>query len=52
MTYLCYTRSGAAYAVSANYSHDAIAKVEAHSGSFVSCWFLGERIPKNAINLG
>ncbi len=49
--YLLYTRSGKAFVVSANYSHDAIAKVEAHARDRVSCWFLGERIPSNAIAL-
>lgn len=49
--YLLYTRSGKAYTVSAIYSHDAIAKVEAFSLDRVSCWFLGEKIPSNAITL-
>lgn len=49
--YLLFTRSGKAFAVSANYSHDAIAKVEAFASERVSCWFLGERIPASAISL-
>lgn len=49
--YLLFTRSGQAYAVSANYSHDAVAKVEAFSREFVSCWFLGEKMPRNVISL-
>ncbi len=42
--YLLFTRSGKAFAVSANYSHDAVAKVETFSREVVSCWFLGERM--------
>jgi hypothetical protein len=49
--YLLFTRSGQAYAVDANTSDAAIRKVEAHSRDFVSCWFLGEKIPRNAISL-
>jgi hypothetical protein len=49
--YLLFTRNGTAYAVSANYSHDAIAKVEGHANDPVSCWFLGEKIPPTAIRL-
>lgn len=49
--YLLYTRSGNAYSVLANYSHDAIAKVEAHSGDKVSCWFIGEKMPSNVITV-
>lgn len=46
--YLLITRSGVAYAVSANYSHDAIAKVEQFARERVSCWFIGEAMPRNA----
>ncbi len=49
--YLLFTRSGKAFAVSANYSHAAIAKVETFAREVVSCWFLGERIPANAVSL-
>jgi hypothetical protein len=49
--YLLFTRSGQAYAVSANFSHDAIAKVETHARERVSCWFIGEKIPSTAISL-
>ncbi len=49
--YLLYTRSGLAYAVSAHMAEDAIRKVEAHAHDRVSCWFLGQRIPANAIAL-
>jgi hypothetical protein len=49
--YLLFTRSGIAYAVSANCSDVAIRKVEEHSRDHVSCWFLGQRIPANAISL-
>lgn len=49
--YLLFTRSGLAYAVSALCSDAAIRKVETHSRDVVSCWFLGQRIPANAIAL-
>jgi hypothetical protein len=50
-SYLLFTRSGKAFSVAANYSHVAVAKVEAFSGEVVSCWFLGQRIPANATAL-
>lgn len=49
--YLLFTRSGAAYSVSANFVEDAIHRVETHSGDFVSCWFIGQKMPKNVIIL-
>lgn len=50
-SYLLFTRSGAAYSVSANFVEDAIHRVETHSGDFVSCWFIGQKMPKNVIVL-
>lgn len=50
-SYLLFTRSGAAYSVSANFVEDAIHRVETYSGDFVSCWFIGQKMPKNVIIL-
>lgn len=50
-SYLLYTRDGRAFVVAANFSHVAIAKVEAFARDRVSCWFMGEKVPANAITL-
>lgn len=49
--YLLFTRSGKAFSVAANLCEDAIRKVETFSGEFVSCWFIGHRMPANVISL-
>lgn len=50
-TYLLITRSGQPYVAVASYAHDAVALVEAYAKEMVSCWFIGERIPRNAIRV-
>jgi len=45
-SYLLYGRSGTAYLVKANYSHDAIAKAEKQTGDIISCWFIAGNLPK------
>jgi hypothetical protein len=47
--YLCYGRSGTAYLVKSSYSHLACAKIEKQFGDVVSCWFIGKKIPENAV---
>ena len=49
--YLLYTRSGKAFSVAATYGHVAVAKVEKFSGEFVSCWVIGEPMPRNVITV-
>lgn len=50
-SYLLYGRSGQVYVVSANYSHDAIAKTEKQTGDIISCWFMNSGQAKNAVTL-
>lgn len=49
--YRLFTRSGACYVVTAFDCSVAIAKAEKISGDFVCCWFMGGKIPANAIRL-
>ncbi len=49
--YLLFTRSGKAFSVAAHFAEDAIAKVEAFARDRVSCWFLGQKMPRNVISL-
>ena len=50
-SYLLITRSGLTYAVLSLGIDWAIQKVEAHSGDTVSCWFIGDKIPNDAIHI-